>query len=313
MADAAGKKVQAGHEFQIVLHVVQCRQHSPRAPLRRAPPPPTSDCGDKIRSTNWSVRSAAPFLLPSYSFCCLTQRPDRKQHPGSNSGLCCTSTKTFALFLKMQLLKRKTPSFPWDAGVWPEQCLGAGRGMRVGASVRCWSLPVSCQSLPVDDAKARLFSAILRKWKILSGEIQGGKKASGAQCCRGIYCKHPEKSADHFVNLSSNRVRDYVGFQEFKQTYVYLCIPAVLAAQAQHHTLLPCHFLTLSPAQSSSSSFPYHIHSMFPDLCSGQSDLFEVSHLEWDIWQELKLSGCFWNVQRCVLLETKQHFAFKCC
>lgn len=155
--------MQAGHEFQIVLHVVQCRQHSPRAPLRRAPPPPASDCGDKIPDTNWSVRSAAPFLLAPSSFCCATQRPDREQHPGSNSGLCCTSTKAFALLLKTQLLKRKRSSFPCAAGAWLERCPGAGRGMRVGAAVHGCSLPVSCPSLPADDAKARLFSAILRK------------------------------------------------------------------------------------------------------------------------------------------------------
>lgn len=105
--------MQAGHEFQIVLHVVQCRQHSPRAPLCRAPPQSASDCRDKIRSANWSVRSAAPFLLAAYSFCCVTQRPDRKQHPGTTySGLCCTNTRTFALFLEVQLLKRKIASFP---------------------------------------------------------------------------------------------------------------------------------------------------------------------------------------------------------
>lgn len=32
-------------------------------------------------STNWSVRSAAPFLLPPYPFCCATQRPGSQQHP----------------------------------------------------------------------------------------------------------------------------------------------------------------------------------------------------------------------------------------
>lgn len=121
--------MQAGHEFQIVLHVVECRQHSPRAPLCRALPQPTSDCGDKILSANWSVRSAAPFLLASYSFCCVTQRPDRKQHPGSiYSGLCYTSAKTFALFLKMQLLKRRIASFPCVAGIWLEHGTGAGGG-----------------------------------------------------------------------------------------------------------------------------------------------------------------------------------------
>lgn len=75
------QKVQAGHEFQIVLHVEQSRQHSPRAPLRRASPPPTSDCGDKIRSTNWSVRSAAPFLRASYSSCCVTQKAWQEAAP----------------------------------------------------------------------------------------------------------------------------------------------------------------------------------------------------------------------------------------
>lgn len=50
-----------------------------------------------------------------------------------------------------------------------------------------------------------------------------------------------------FINLDSNSIKGYVGFQDFKQAYVYLCISAVLTAQAQHHTVLLCHFLTLLP------------------------------------------------------------------
>lgn len=52
-----------------------------------------------------------PSLLASYSFCCMSQRPDRKQNQGSNSGHCCTSTKIFALFFKMQFLKEKNTQF----------------------------------------------------------------------------------------------------------------------------------------------------------------------------------------------------------
>lgn len=101
--------------------------------------------------------------------------------------------------LKCSFWREKLPVSLWCWNLaWARHRSRQGR-MRVGASVRCWSLPVSCPSLPVDDAKARLFSAILRKWKILSGEIRGGKKASGAQCCRGTYCKHPENSADQFA------------------------------------------------------------------------------------------------------------------
>lgn len=72
-------KVQTCHEFQIVLHIAYCRQHSPRAPQRWAPPQPASDFCDRIRSTNWSVRSAAPFLLASSWLLVLRRRGLNKE------------------------------------------------------------------------------------------------------------------------------------------------------------------------------------------------------------------------------------------
>lgn len=197
-ADAAGKKCRLVMNFR--LSCTWCSADStapgPRCAEHRHHQPQTAATNSYCQLVCEISCSLPPGLL-------LLLLPDSKAWqeavPCSNSAPCCTSTKTFALFLKMQILKRKVVSFPCVAGVWLEHCTGAGRGMRVGVSVRCWSLPVSCPSLPVDDAKARLFSAILRKWKILSGEIRGGKKASGAQCCRGTYCKHPEKSVDRFA------------------------------------------------------------------------------------------------------------------
>lgn len=126
---------------------------------------------------------------------------------------------------EMQLLKGRYPvSSVWlgwvhQAGI---SASGAGTQMRVGAFPCCSNLTVSCPSLPVDDAKVRLFQAIWRKWKILSREIWAGRKASGAQHCRRdiqqISWKTWRPTWSHLVfinSLKSNTIRAYAGFQDF--------------------------------------------------------------------------------------------------
>lgn len=275
----------------------RCAEHRHRQPQTAA----TKSQHQLVCEISCSLPPASlPLLLPNSKAW--------QQTAPSNSGLCCTSTKTFALFIKTQLLKRsrkersrkersrKRSSFARAAGAWPQEQAGDASA----SSVRCWSLPVSCPSLPVDDAKARLFSAILRKWKILSGEIRSGKKASGAQCCKGHTANMLKNLWTtlllyNFINLNSNRVRGYVGFQDFKQAYIYLCISAVLTAQAQHHLTLCYRAISSLSCHHRAPHLHFHTISIpyfLTSIQASQSHLREViEHEVFDkSWSFLQLS-----------------------
>lgn len=153
-----------------------------------------------VQTDLWDQLLPSSWLLPDF-WCCDAEALTRKQHQGRENlfGVFCTSTEVFGVFLKMQLLKRKLSCFPRVLESGWEHCNRSRLADVSGSVTRCSSLPVSCLSLPVDDAKVRLFWAILRKWKILWGEIRGEGKASRARCAGATYSKYPEKPGDQFV------------------------------------------------------------------------------------------------------------------